>query len=146
MVTEASGDVDGALAAAPRRRRPDQPADRPLSLARGLRPRRALRARSSREHPQTHTWVETMLDRASRTGMRELGVRALLHGAALGDRGTPRAAAMLPSTSTTRCSPVRSPAARDRCRAAAHTLAHEEGACRWCLPTFAKLAGSMVGD
>ena len=35
-----------------------------------------------------------MLDRASRTGMRELGVRALLHGAALGDLGDAEVAAL----------------------------------------------------
>ncbi len=46
-------------------------------------------------HRQTPEWVEEMHDRASRTGMRELTVRAMLHGAALGDPGDAAAAAML---------------------------------------------------
>ena len=46
-------------------------------------------------HPQTATWAAAMLDRASRTGMRELTVRAMLHEAASGIRGDSAAAAML---------------------------------------------------
>ena len=46
-------------------------------------------------HPQTATWAAAMLDRASRTGMRELTVRAMLHEAACGIRGDSAAAAML---------------------------------------------------
>ena len=46
-------------------------------------------------HPQTATWAAAMLDRASRTGMRELTVRAMLHEAACGVRGDSAAAAML---------------------------------------------------
>ena len=46
-------------------------------------------------HAQTATWADAMLDRASRTGMRELTVRAMLHEAASGSAGTPQAAAML---------------------------------------------------
>jgi hypothetical protein len=46
-------------------------------------------------HEQTARWVETMHDRASRSGMRELTVRAMLHGAALGDRGDAAVAALL---------------------------------------------------
>jgi hypothetical protein len=37
--------------------------------------------------PRAGAWVEQMHERASRTGMRELTVRAMLHGAALGDGG-----------------------------------------------------------
>ena len=40
-------------------------------------------------------WVETMRNLASRTGMRELALRSLLHGAALGNDGAAAAAAML---------------------------------------------------
>ena len=47
------------------------------------------------EHPATPGWVADMRERASRTGMRELTVRAMLHGAALGDRGDRAMAAML---------------------------------------------------
>ena len=54
-------------------------------------------------HPLTATWAEAMLDRASRTGMRELTVRAMLHQAESGPgsgataeiRGAADAAAML---------------------------------------------------
>jgi tetratricopeptide (TPR) repeat protein len=47
------------------------------------------------EHAQTPRWVEEMHDRASRTGMRELLVRAMLHGAVLGSRGDAEMAAIL---------------------------------------------------
>ena len=46
-------------------------------------------------HPQAATWVEELHDRASRTGMRELTVRAMLHGAALGNNADAAVAAML---------------------------------------------------
>ncbi len=46
-------------------------------------------------HAQAATWAAAMLDRASRTGMRELTVRAMLHEAAAGIRGDSAAAAML---------------------------------------------------
>ena len=48
-----------------------------------------------RGHPLTASWAETMLDRASRTGMRELTVRAMLHGAAAGLPGDAAAAALI---------------------------------------------------
>ena len=47
------------------------------------------------DHPLTATWSDSMLDRSSRTGMRELTVRAMLHVAASGVRGDAEAAAML---------------------------------------------------
>ena len=46
-------------------------------------------------HPETPGWVEAMRDTASRTGMKELTVRAMLHSAALGSEGDARAAALL---------------------------------------------------
>lgn len=46
-------------------------------------------------HPGTRQWVGTMRERASRTGMRELTVRAMLHSAALGGAGDAEAAALL---------------------------------------------------
>jgi DNA-binding SARP family transcriptional activator len=46
-------------------------------------------------HPETAGWVEAMRDTASRTGMKELTVRAMLHSAALGNEGDARAAALL---------------------------------------------------
>jgi hypothetical protein len=47
------------------------------------------------DHPQTRDWVTTLTDLASRTGMRELTVRALRHAAALGDDGAAAAARLL---------------------------------------------------
>lgn len=47
------------------------------------------------DHPDTATWVDALRELASRTGMRELTVRALLHGAALGRTGDGPAAALL---------------------------------------------------
>ena len=49
-------------------------------------------------HPQTARWVEEMRDRASRAGMQELTVRAMLHGARLGRPGDAEAAALLAGT------------------------------------------------
>jgi DNA-binding SARP family transcriptional activator len=46
-------------------------------------------------HADTEHWVGALRQLASRTGMRELTVRALLHGAALGHKGDARAAALL---------------------------------------------------
>jgi DNA-binding SARP family transcriptional activator len=46
-------------------------------------------------HPATPDWVTEMRERAARTGMRELTVRALLHGAALGDAGDGELATIL---------------------------------------------------
>ena len=46
-------------------------------------------------HAGTPGWVAEMRERASRTGMRELSVRALIHGAALGDVGDAALAGLL---------------------------------------------------
>ena len=46
-------------------------------------------------HPDTKFWVDAMQRLASRSGMRELTTRSLLHGAALGDEGGTAAAALL---------------------------------------------------
>ena len=46
-------------------------------------------------HPETLMWVATMRTLASRTSMRELTVRSLLHGAALGVDGDAQAAVLL---------------------------------------------------
>lgn len=46
-------------------------------------------------HPLTASWADAMLDRASRTGMRELTVRAMLHGTASGLHEDAEAAALL---------------------------------------------------
>jgi hypothetical protein len=46
-------------------------------------------------HPETRAWVEAMQNLASRTGMRELMLRSLRHGAALGAAGDATAAAII---------------------------------------------------
>ncbi len=46
-------------------------------------------------HEGTEYWVDTMKSLASRTGMRALTVRSLLHGAALGNDGDAAAAALI---------------------------------------------------
>ena len=46
-------------------------------------------------HPDTAVWVETLRKLASRSGMRELTLRSLQHGAALGRAGDSTAAAVL---------------------------------------------------
>ncbi|WP_161988689.1 BTAD domain-containing putative transcriptional regulator [Pedococcus bigeumensis] len=46
-------------------------------------------------HPETGAWVEDLRQLASRTGMRELVVRSLLHGASLGQEGDGEAAVLL---------------------------------------------------
>jgi len=53
-------------------------------------------------HQDTEHWVDTMKSLASRTGMRALTVRSLLHGAALGSDGDAAAAALLGADSSTR--------------------------------------------
>lgn len=47
------------------------------------------------DHAHTRRWVDEMRDAASRTGMRELTVRAMLHNAALGNQADAEAAAIL---------------------------------------------------
>lgn len=48
-------------------------------------------------HPNTRAWVQTMHELTSRTWMRELSVRSLRHGAALGESGAAEAARLLAS-------------------------------------------------
>lgn len=46
-------------------------------------------------HPETAAWIASMRELTSRSGMKELTVRSLLHGAALGCDGDATAAALL---------------------------------------------------
>ncbi len=46
-------------------------------------------------NPSTQLWVDRMRELASRTGMRELTVRSMLHSAVLGNEGDTAAAALL---------------------------------------------------
>ena len=95
LVTEASGDADRAIAGLLlARSRSNRLADPYVWL--DVHILDALCEMGRRHgHTQTVDWVEEMHDRASRAGMRELTVRAMLHGAALGNRGDAAMAAML---------------------------------------------------
>ncbi len=46
-------------------------------------------------HPETARWIDSMRTLASRTAMRELTVRSLIHGAAMGAEGDAEAAVLL---------------------------------------------------
>ena len=46
-------------------------------------------------HPDVATWVDTLQDLAARTGMKEMTLRSLLHGAALGREADAMAATLL---------------------------------------------------
>jgi DNA-binding SARP family transcriptional activator len=95
LVTAATGDVDRALAdLLDARSRTNRLADPYVWL--DVHILDALCEMGARiGHPATATWVDEMHERASRTGMRELTVRAMLHGARLGDTGDAEAAALL---------------------------------------------------
>ena len=81
------GDADAAFPSSLDARAAGQPARRPLrrgsTCTSSTRSASSAVATGTRDTP---AWVEEMHRRASRTGMRELTVRAMLHGAALGDR------------------------------------------------------------
>jgi DNA-binding SARP family transcriptional activator len=95
LVTEAEGDGDGAIRALlDARARCNRLADPYAWLDVHILDALCEMGRRH-EHPQTAAWVEAMHDRASRTGMRELTVRAMAHGAMGGDRGDAAVAALL---------------------------------------------------
>lgn len=95
LVAESSGDVDGAFdLMADARIRCNRLADPYVWLDAYILD--ALCEVGRRHgHPETLTWVATMRTLASRTSMRELMVRSLLHGAALGVEGDAEAAVLL---------------------------------------------------
>lgn len=95
MVAEASGDVAGAFAGLlDARARCSRLADPYVWLdAHILDAMCELGLRH--DHPATATWIDQMRELASRTGMRELTVRSLLHGAALGEPGAAEASVIL---------------------------------------------------
>ena len=95
LVTEATGDVDGAMARLlDARARSTRLADPYVWL--DVHILDALCEVGIRHgDARAGSWVEDMHERSSRTGMRELTVRAMLHGAALGDRADAEMAAIL---------------------------------------------------
>ena len=95
LLHDASGDADAAFSVLlDARRRANRLADPYLWLDVHILDALCELGRRHR-HVRTAAWVEEMHRRASRAGMRELTVRAMLHGAALGDRGDAEAAALL---------------------------------------------------
>lgn len=56
---------------------------------------RLLSHQEQHGHPDTHRWIHQLRRLASRTGMRELTVRSLLHGAAAGSPADTDAARLL---------------------------------------------------
>ena len=95
LVTEATGDADAAFALLlDARARCNRLADPYVWL--DVHILDALCTMGRRHgHPRTPLWAEEMRERSSRTGMRELTVRAMLHCAALGSTGDAAMAAML---------------------------------------------------
>ena len=106
LVTEATGDVDGAMARLlDARARSTRLADPYVWL--DVHILDALCEVGIRHgDARAGTWVEDMHERSSRTGMRELTVRAMLHGAALGDRADAEMAAILAAEIDNPCSPA----------------------------------------
>ncbi len=95
LATEAAGDADGAIAALlDARTRSTRRSDPYVWLDVHILDALCELGRRHQD-PRTPAWVEEMHDRSSRTGMRELTVRAMLHGAALGDNGDAAMAAIL---------------------------------------------------
>jgi hypothetical protein len=95
LASAASGDVDGAFATlVDARVRSQRLADPYVWLDIYILDALCELGRS-RGHPGTRGWVTEMCDRASRTGTRELRVRALVHSAALGNTGDATLAAVL---------------------------------------------------
>jgi DNA-binding SARP family transcriptional activator len=95
LLAEASGDVDQAFAVLlDARARTNRLADPYVWLDVHILDALCEIGRRH-EHPQAVTWAGEMLDRASRTGMRELTVRAMMHEAACGVPGDAEVAALL---------------------------------------------------
>ena len=95
LVAEASGDIDRAFdTLRDARTRSNRLADPYVWLEAHILD--ALCELGRRHgHDETPVWVETMRDLTSRTGMKELTVRAMLHAAALGNSGDAALAAVL---------------------------------------------------
>jgi DNA-binding SARP family transcriptional activator len=95
LLAEASGDVPGAIAVLlDGRARSSRLADPYVWLDVHILDALCAAGRRSGD-PRTGAWVGEMRDRAARTGMRELTVRAMLHAAALGDGAAADVAAIL---------------------------------------------------
>jgi DNA-binding SARP family transcriptional activator len=95
LVAEASGDVDFAFETLrDARARSNRLADPYVWLDAYILDALCVLGRRH-GHDETRQWVETMRELTSRTGMKELTVRAMLHSAALGNSGDAALAAVL---------------------------------------------------
>ena len=95
LVAEAEGDTEGAFSLlADARARCRRLADPYLWLDGYILDAQCELGRRH-GHPDTRDWIETLRNLASRSGMRELTLRSLRHGAALGREGDGAAAAVL---------------------------------------------------
>ena len=95
LVAEAEGDTEGAFSLlADARARCRRLADPYLWLDGYILDAQCELGRRH-GHPDTRDWIETLRELASRSGMRELTLRSLRHGAALGREGDGAAAAVL---------------------------------------------------
>ncbi len=95
LIADARGEPDAAIAGLlDARSRCNRPADTYVWLEASILD--ALASIGVRQaHPDTRAWIDDLAEVAARAGMRELTVRALLHGAALGDDGAADAAAQV---------------------------------------------------
>jgi DNA-binding SARP family transcriptional activator len=111
LVAEAGGDTDGAFRIlADARRRTNRLADPYVWLDAYILEAQCTLGRRH-EHPATPRWVEEMRILTSRTGMRDLVVRSLVHAAALGVEGAAEAAALLaPEIDNPALAPLLAPA------------------------------------
>ena len=95
LVAEAKGETDDAFATLlDARVRSDRLEDPYVWLAAYILDALCTLGRRH-DHPATREWVDSMGRLASRTGMREMTARALLHSAALGNEGDRSIAAIL---------------------------------------------------
>jgi DNA-binding SARP family transcriptional activator len=95
LVADARGDAAGALELLDdAERRSSRVADAYAWLDGHILDARCILGRRH-QHPRTGEWIDALAELAERTDMRELRVRALLHGAAIGRAGDAEAALSL---------------------------------------------------
>jgi len=100
LVADASGDTERAfLLLADARLRSNRHADPYVWLDGYILDAQCTLGRRH-DHPDTVRWIAELRELASRTGMRELLIRSMLHGAALGVAGDAAAASLLAAAFT----------------------------------------------
>lgn len=95
LVAETAGDTDGAFGLlADARRRANRLTDPYVWLDGYILDAQCALGRLH-GHPETASWIASLRELSSRTGMRELTLRSMLHGAALGNATDAATAALL---------------------------------------------------